>query len=223
MRGKTPLEWTSGRAVRKLKYMLAEALSEHDDTPVEDKIVVLRSATWADYQRLLEMRGEASVPRLAFLEGSLEIMTPSRPHEALKSRIGQLVEVWCLERDIEFSTYGSWTLERKEAKRGLEPDESYVFGAVAEPERPDLAIEVVWTSGGIDKLRIYQDLGVREVWFWRRGRLTAHVLRDGAYEEIAGSEVLPGIDLAELASFLDRPTASQSIRDYRTALRGRRG
>jgi hypothetical protein len=31
---------------------------------------------------------------------------------------------------------------------------------------------------------------------------------------------LPGIDLDELASFLDRPTASQAIRDYRAALRG---
>ncbi len=30
----------------------------------------------------------------------------------------------------------------------------------------------------------------------------------------------PGIDLTQLASFLDRPTTSQSIREYRAALRG---
>src|SRR5450432_1978301 len=136
--------------------MLARRLADHDDTPSDDKIVVLRGATWADYQRMLEVRGEVSSPRLAFLEGVLEIMTPSRRHEGLKFNIGRLVETWCSENGIEFSGYGSWTLERKEDARGIEPDECYVFGNVSEPERPDLAIEVVWTSGSIDKLEIYR-------------------------------------------------------------------
>jgi len=198
--------------------MLAQRLEDHDDTPVEDKIVVLRGLRWSDYQRMLEVRGDAAVPRLAYLDGELEIMTPARPHESIKSRIGRLVEVWCLERAIEFSPYGSWTLEKKAAERGLEPDESYVFGQVAEPERPDLAIEVVWTAGGLKKLDIYASLGVPEVWFWRRGRITVHVLDGAAYQEVPSSAVLPGIDLAQLVSFLDRPTASQGIRDYRAAL-----
>lgn len=139
----------------------------------------------------------------------------------MKSKIGCLVEAWCLERGVEFSPYGSWTLEKKEVERGVEADECYVFGEVLEPERPDLAIEVVWTSGGLNKLEIYRKLGVREVWFWRRGRLTAHRLRDEAYEDITECAVLPGIDLAQLASYLDRPTASQAIREYRAALQQR--
>lgn len=97
-----------------------------------------------------------------------------------------------------------------------------MFGNVSEPQRPDLAIEVMWTSGGVNKLDIYRKLGVREVWFWRRGRLTAHTLRGENYAEGSGSEVLPGIDLVELASYLDRPTASQAIREYRAALLARR-
>ena len=198
--------------------MLAQRLEDHDDTPVEDKIVVLRGLRWSDYQRMLEVRGDAAVPRLAYSNGELEIMTPSRPHESIKSRIGRLVEVWCLEKGVEFSPYGSWTLEKKAAERGLEPDECYVFGQVAEPERPDLAIEVVWTAGGLKKLDIYASLGVPEVWFWRRGRITVHLLDGGAYREAPSSEALPGIDVAQLASFLDRPTASQGIREYRAAL-----
>jgi Uma2 family endonuclease len=184
----------------------------------EDDVVVLRDATWADYQRLLELRGDRSVPRLSFLQGALEIMTPSRFHEALKSLIGQLVEAWCLERGIVFSAYGSWTLESKETERGIEPDECYVFGEVAEPARPDLAIEVAWTPPRIDKLAIYARLGVPEVWIWRGGRISVHVLRGDGYEESPASEVLPSIDLGELASFLDRPTASQAIREYRKRL-----
>jgi len=180
--------------------------------------VVLRDVSWSDYQRMLEVRGDASVPRLAYLEGQLEIMRPSQPHESLKSRIGCLVEVWCLERGVEFSPVGSWTLESKAANRGLEPDECYVFGALAGRERPDLAIEVVWTSGGVRKLDIYAGLGVREVWFWRRGRITVHELVGDAYVERSESVLLAGIDLEQLTSFLDLPTASQAIREYRAAL-----
>ncbi|HKY37515.1 MAG TPA: Uma2 family endonuclease [Polyangiaceae bacterium] len=198
--------------------MLAEQLSDHDDTPLEDKIVVLRGLNWHDYQRMLEARGDAGVPRFAFLGGELEIMTPSRPHESIKSRIGLLVAVWCEVRGVEFSPYGSWTLEDERTQRGLEPDECYVFGAVAEPQRPDLAIEVVWTAGGLRKLDIYAALGVPEVWFWRRGRITVHLLEQGAYAEVPESRALPGMDLLQLASYLDRPTASQAIREYRAAL-----
>jgi Uma2 family endonuclease len=198
--------------------MLAERLKDHDDTPREDRIVVLRGMSWSDYQRMLEVRGDASVPRLSYLEGQLEIMTPSLPHESIKSRIGCLVEVWCLEKGIEFSPYGSWTLENKEKERGLEPDECYVFSAVAAPLRPDLAIEVVWTSGGVRKLDIYKQLGVQEVWFWRKNRISVHLLRDGEYVDSPTSHVLAGIDLPQLLSFLDRPTASQAMREYRAAL-----
>lgn len=202
--------------------MLAQSFAEHDDRPLEDKIVLLRDATWADYQRHLEMRGDHSAPRFAYLEGVLEIMSPSLTHESIKSLIGRLVEVWCLENAIEFRTCGSWTIEKKAESRGVEPDECYVFGDVIDPVSPDLAIEVVWTSGGLNKLEIYRKLNVREVWFWRRGRLTVHALRGETYEAIAHSEILRGIDLAQLVSFLDRRTTSQAIRDYRASLQARR-
>lgn len=189
---------------------------------MDDHIVVLRNATWSDYQRLLELRGDRSVPRLAYSNGTLQLMTPSRYHERLKSLIGQLVEVWCLEHGIEFTAVGSWTLESKEHERGIEPDECYEFGPAPDGDRPDLAIEVIWTSVGIDKLPIYHALGIREVWIWRRGALTVHARRSAGYEVIPQSQLLPGIDLVELCSFLDRQTASQAIRDYRSALQGRR-
>ncbi|MBI5496601.1 MAG: Uma2 family endonuclease [Deltaproteobacteria bacterium] len=190
-----------------------------DDRPTEDHIVVLRGVTWADYQRMLEIRGERSSPRLHYTEGVLEIMAPSRSHEGIKSFIGRLVEVWCLERNIEFGTYGSWTLEDKAVDRGAEPDECYIFGAAQDAPRPHLAIEVVWTSGGINKLVTYSKLGVGEVWIWQRGRISVHVLRGAEFAEVPGSEVLAGIDLEQLASFLDRPSTSQAIREYREALR----
>jgi Uma2 family endonuclease len=199
-------------------YALSE-LKERDDRPREDHIVVLSGATWADYQRLLELRGDNSGPRITYLEGRLEIMSASEDHENVKSLIGRLVEAYCLENDIEFRTLGSWTLEDKDADRGAEPDECYVFREFASATRPDLAIEVVWTSGGIRKLDVYKKLGVQEIWYWRRGKITPFLLRNEDYVEAPASEALPGIDLEPLASFLDRSTTSAAIRDYRAALR----
>jgi Uma2 family endonuclease len=200
-------------------YALSE-LKERDDRPREDHIVVLSGATWADYQRLLEVRGDKSAPRITYLEGRLQIMSPSEDHENVKSLIGCLIEVYCLENDIEFRKLGSWTLEDKAADRGAEPDECYVFREFASAKRPDLVIEVVWTSGGIRKLDVYKKLGVREVWYWRRGKITPYLLSNAEYVEAARSDALPGIDLEQLGSFLDRPTTSAAIRDYRAALQG---
>lgn len=76
-----------------------------------DRIVMLQDVAWEDYERLLELRGERPVPRIAYLDGVVELMSPSMPHESLKSRIGQLVEAWCLEKDIEFRAAGAWTLK----------------------------------------------------------------------------------------------------------------
>jgi Uma2 family endonuclease len=186
----------------------------------QDHIVVLPGATWADFQRMQEIRGDRSAPRFAFLEGRLEIMSPSRSHESIKSRIGRLVEAWCLENEVEITPYGSWTLENKTLERGAEPDECYVLGSDEDPLRPDLAIEVVWTSGRLDKLEIYRKLEIREVWYWRKGHLELFALRSDQYEAIDGSEVLPGIDHEQLLQFVEVTPMTKAIRAYRRALRG---
>jgi Uma2 family endonuclease len=193
------------------------------DLPSADLIdhrVFLRGVTWADYERLLEIRGEKSVPRMTYLEGTLELMSPSRHHEMIKILLSCLVETFCLERDIDFTGVGSWTIKREEEERGAEPDECYVFGPLPEePLRPDLAIEVVWTSGGLDKLEVWKKLLVPEVWFWEDEALSVHRLRGGEYVEVPRSEWLPTLDLAHLLTFLDRPSTFAAIRDYRAALR----
>ena len=183
-----------------------------------DHVVVLTGATWADYQRLLEVRGERPVPRLAYLEGRLEIMSPSRVHGSIKSMIGRLIEAWCFERSVDVSPYGSWTLEDKQAERGVEPDECYVLGDVDEPERPDLAIEVVLTSGGVDKLDLYRRLRVREVWFWEAGQLRPYALRGEQYQAIERSQLLPDLDLDHLAGFIGIQPMTKAVRAYRAAL-----
>jgi Uma2 family endonuclease len=79
--------------------------------PTADQRVVLAGATWEHYELELAMRGEKSVPRLAYLEGALELMSPSRHHEQITSYLGRLIEVYAEHNDIELSPYRSWTLK----------------------------------------------------------------------------------------------------------------
>src|SRR5437660_879263 len=107
------------------------------------------------------MRGENQVPRISYLEGEVELMTPSDSHEDWSAKIARLLETWSIETGIPIRAVGSWTLKRKKDECGAEPDECYVIGR-RRPRVPDLAVEVVWTSGSLDKLDIYKALGVRE-------------------------------------------------------------
>jgi Uma2 family endonuclease len=187
--------------------------------PTADQRLVMHDVPWAYYEIFLAMKGDAPVPRVAYLEGTLELMTPSRGHEKTKSYIGCLVEIYALERGIILSPYGSWTQKESREEAGAEPDECYIVGDQS-ADRPNLAIEVIWTSGSIDKLEIYRRLRIAEVWFWKAGVLTVHILEGRAYREAARSALLPDLDLELLCSFLDRPSAIEAMRDFRDALRG---
>jgi Uma2 family endonuclease len=196
---------------------LAAALRKRTGTPDEDSIVVLHDVSWEDYERLLAMRGDHSAPRISYLEGEVEITSPFRDHEAIKSYIGHLLEAWCIDRGMDVRPAGSWTIKKKAKRRGAEPDECYIFGT-EDRERPHLAIEVEWTHGGIEKLAIYEQLGVEEVWYWRKGIIEIHVLSAGKLVPAERSRLLPDLDLELLASMLDRDTLTKAVRDFRAAL-----
>jgi len=195
----------------------AAALRDHDETPNADHIVVLHDVAWEDYERLLEIRGDHSAPRMSYLEGEVEIMSPSKDHEQIKSYIGHLLETWCIDRGIDVRPFGSWTLKEKKDERAAEADECYVFGRKPR-ETPQLAIEVEWTRGGINKLEIYRKLGVDEVWYWRKGVIEIYVLAKEAFTRAQRSRLLPDLDVELLASMLDRDTLTQAVRDFRKAL-----
>jgi Uma2 family endonuclease len=196
---------------------LIDGVPPGEHVPTADQRIVLSGVPWSHYEALLAVRGNASVPRISYLDGAMELVSPTREHERLKSVIGRLIEVYAETRAIELSAYGGWTLKDPAREAGAEPDECFVFGA-EEKERPDLALEVVWTSGGIDKLEKYRRLGVPEVWFWIAGKISVHHLRADGYVESASSAFLPGIDLELLCSCLDRRTLSQSKAAFRAAL-----
>jgi Uma2 family endonuclease len=186
-----------------------------------DQRVFLWNQTFRDYEALLSQRGERGAPRMYFLRGTIELMSPSIDHEGIKSTLRRLLEAWADERSMKLNAYGSWTLKSAPEQRGAEPDECYVVGG-ARKDKPDLAIEVQWTRGGIDKLEIYAGLGVREVWIWHRTRtISVHVLRGDAYAEVTTSELLPDLDLALMASLVPTEDQSEAVATLRRAMRTR--
>jgi len=197
-----------------------DALAVTPDPDLIDQRVLLFGVAWADYERLLALRGESAVPRLTYLDGELELMSPSVHHEVFKTCLARLVEDYARIRDIELEGYGSWTIRNRRRRRGAEPDECYSLGPLAAtPERPDFVIEVVWTGGGIDKLAVWQGLGVPEVWVWKDGRLTFFALGARGYREAAQSRFLPDLDPRLLEECMAAPTQSAALR----VLRGRLG
>lgn len=189
--------------------------------PGIDQRVFLHGMSWQAYEALLAWRGEKSGVRFTYLEGELELMTPSRSHESMKKRLARLVEAWAEEKGVALDGAGSWTLKNEQAERGAEPDECYVLGDVEQSSAPDIAIEVIWTHGGIDKLEVYRKLAVREVWIWADGALSFHLLRGSRYVSAPRSELLPKLDPAQIARFMSEGTQTDAVRGLRRALRSR--
>jgi Uma2 family endonuclease len=154
---------------------------------------------------------------MTYLKGQLEIMSPSREHEDLKKQIARLVELFCLERNIPLFGHGSTTYRREEKERGLEPDECYCRGQ--DRDVPDIAIEVIVTTSSIDKLEVYRGLGVREVWTFHAGQFRVLALREGNYELLGASEVLPEIDLTRVAHYAQIRDQHAAVRAFRDEVR----
>ncbi len=185
---------------------------------VKEQRFLLSGVTWEQYETLRSTLDEShSGLRMFYLEGMLELFMPSRDHELNKTTFGRLLEHFGLEKNIRLYGYGSTTYRNRAKERGLEPDESYAVGT--QKEIPDIAIEVVITSGLLDKLEIYRGLGVGEVWVWQEGQLLIYRLRDDRYEQIPQSEFLPELDLALLIKCAAIPDQHDAVTAFRDALR----
>ena len=172
--------------------------------------------TWQAYESLIASLGNSSSYRVAYLLETLEIMSPSRSHELDKKAIARLLEAYLEEKRIRFWGLGSTTLRNKDKQAGKEPDECYCIGT--DKDIPDLAIEVVYTSGGVDTLEIYRRLGVEEVWIWQDGKFEVYCLENDRYQEQSASKLLQDLDLTLLAQYVVIKDPLDAIVEWRKAI-----
>jgi Uma2 family endonuclease len=192
-------------------------LSDVDLDSLPNQRVVLHDVSWATLEALLDdLETSRQHLRLAYEDGTLELMTRSREHEQIKTILGRMLELLTFERNIPMLSYGSTTLRRKDRRRAVEPDECYYVtheqavrakkdcDLVRDPP-PDLALEVDITSSSLRRLRVYARLGVGEVWRWNGKAVVVHLLAaTGAYEESNRSRLFPWLPVTELARFIER-------------------
>jgi Uma2 family endonuclease len=195
----------------------APILAPQDQSLDPDQRVILGGIDWWQFEAFLAIRGDRAGVRVTYLEGKLEIRSPSQSHEMLAKLIARLLEAYADEKGFVFEGYKSMTMRNAPKLRGIEPDECYAIGAPK--DSPDLAVEVMWTHGGIDKLDVYRGLGVKEVWIWKQDELKAYELRSGDYVEISQSVVIPSLSPSFIAGFLDCETQTEAVRKLRAALR----
>ncbi|NUQ75517.1 MAG: Uma2 family endonuclease [Polyangiaceae bacterium] len=186
-----------------------------------DERFVIYGVSWPAYVAIRNALDDHAGLHLTYLEGTLELMSPSNAHEEYKTIIARLVEAYAEEMDLDLNGFGSMTVRKRAKKRGLEPDECYSLGQPGKV--PDIAIEVVLTSGVVNKMTVYEGLGVPEVWVWEAGAFKILRLTERGYEPRRRSEVLPDLDFQFLASFVETGgSQTPRIKAFRRAIRARR-
>lgn len=176
--------------------------------------VLLRNITWQTYLALLLDVEEQPGIRLTYDRGLLEIMTPLDPHESYKKLLGRFVEALTEELNVEIRSLGSRTCNREDLARGLEPDQCYYIQNeqvvwdkdqidLNQDPPPDLVIEIDITSSSINRLELYAELGVPEVWRYDGRRLTIYRLEAKKYQACERSPTFPFLPLTEIIRFLE--------------------
>ncbi|ACK64195.1 protein of unknown function DUF820 [Rippkaea orientalis PCC 8801] len=183
--------------------------------PKAENRTLLTGIRWETYQRLSFDLAENPHQKLTYDQGILEIMTPLPEHEINKGFLGRLVQTTTEVLGLEILSLGSTTLSRKDLEKGIEPDECFYitnealirgqikFDLTVDPA-PDLAIEIDITSSSLNRLTIYESLGIGELWRFDGQDLFIYCLKQGRYQEQNASEVLPILSRSIILGFLKR-------------------
>ena len=181
--------------------------------PTTGSHLVLNDISWEIYEKLLEVFAEHPALRMTYYKGTLELMTPLPEHETYGWTIGRLVAALSEELGLEIRGLKSTTWRSKPKTAGKEADECFyiqnealvrgklTIDLTVDPP-PDLAIEIDMTHSSIDKMAVYAELKVPEVWRWQKGKITLNILSDTGYVESEISLAFGSFPIKELARFM---------------------
>jgi Uma2 family endonuclease len=141
-------------------------------------------------------------------------MAPSTGHERFKKVAGRFVETMAEESLVPIYPLGSTTFKRPQLS-GAEPDECFYIDNIEavrgkkrldlnENPPPDLVIEIDVTSSSQNRLQVYADLGVAEVWVYNGESLVIQQLQNGSYITSPTSQFFMNIPISEIAIFLQQ-------------------
>jgi Uma2 family endonuclease len=178
-----------------------------------DEMIRLSGISWKTYETLLEELSDRRL-RLTYNRGNLEIMAPSPEHELSKKVLGRFIDTIAEEFDISIYPLGSTTFKQPELS-GAEPDECFYIRNIAlvrgkhrlnmaEDPAPDLIVEIDITSSSQNRLQVYADLGVAEVWIYNGESLIVQQLQNGDYIATKTSQFFANLSIPDIADWLQR-------------------
>jgi Uma2 family endonuclease len=145
----------------------------------------------------------------------MEVSMASQRHEQATQLLGLFVPRLAEELEVDYEPLGMTTWKRPGLEKGLQADQSYyirnqavvrqraVLDLEVDPP-PDLAIEVDITSSSVDRMGVYAELRVPELWRYDGRNLTMWRLRpDGVYEPCDESLSFPGLRPADVERFIE--------------------
>jgi Uma2 family endonuclease len=189
------------------------ALPIAPDLDQEQRFLLPRTYAWEEFEALELLLADSPGLRLTYFDGQIELMTLGEPHEQIKSLIGMFLEAYFIALGIEFTPVGSATRRGKQKGTSFEPDESYYLGDRSSAN-PDLAIEVILTSGNLQKLEKYRRFGIPEVWLWEKNQLKVYCLQANRYVEMPSSQLLPQLDLDLLVRCVQIPSRLEAMKQF---------
>ncbi|MCY7283581.1 MAG: Uma2 family endonuclease, partial [Cyanobacteria bacterium CAN_BIN43] len=82
--------------------------------------VQLGRISWSEFEAISAELGEGRSTRIAYYDGTLEIMAPLPEHEIAKVFLGDFVKALLNELEIEWISLGSTTLKQQLMAAGIE-------------------------------------------------------------------------------------------------------
>ena len=135
--------------------------------------ITIPDMSWQEFEAILQELGEKRSARVAYSQGTLEIMAPLPEHEKPKDIISDIVKILLKASKRKYEPFGSTTFKQK-GIAGVEPDACFYIKNYqimigrrrlqANDPPPDLAIETDVTSK--TTIDAYEGIGVPEVWVY---------------------------------------------------------
>lgn len=190
--------------------------------PSEQRIV-LDKISWQRFETLLAEMGEERTARFTYDRGRLEMMTPLDEHERCHKLIESLILVLADELQLQVEGYKSPLLLRPDLQLVLEPDTGYYIQHAAQMHNrgsidlgsdppPDLVLEVTLNKSTINRLPLYAELGVPELWNYTsqpgdeffKGKLVIYCLEAGRYVPVKQGYAFPFLSADRILQFIDQ-------------------
>ncbi len=167
--------------------------------------VTISNVTWEEFEAILKELGEKRSSRVAYCQGTFEIIVPLPEHEKPKDVVSDIVKILLKATGRRYEPFGSTTF-KKDGKAGIEPDACFYIKnyqqMISRPRLepndppPDLALETDVTSK--TTIDAYKTIGVPEVWVYDGGKLIIYLLQDGEYIQSDTSPTFPDMAITQI-------------------------